>query len=70
MKDNSILRSMISITSLLLTISGTCNAQTVSRPNVVQPDPKKAVATLSPAQQQGLENLDQSKTTDELRRRS
>ena len=58
MKDNSILKSMISITSLLLTISGTCNAQTVSRPNVVQPDPKKAVATLSPAQQQGLENLD------------
>ena len=58
MKDNYFLKFVISITSLLITISGTGGAQTVNHFKVELQDPKKAVVTLSPAQQQGLENLD------------
>ena len=58
MKHNFFLKSVMSMVSFLVTISGTCVAQTPGRSNLVPQDPKKALATLSPAQQQGLENLD------------
>src|SRR5437588_6647807 len=58
MKHKFFLKSVMPMVSFLVTISGTCGAQTAGRSNLVPQDPKKALATLSPAQQQGLENLD------------